>query len=121
MAKVGLKKGQVHSGSFKKGADPRRHVGGPWAKEKQSFQAMCQGYTDDALQTLSEAVTSDSVGWKDRLAAAELLLSHAHGSPVSRLQVAQMDAGNIGTGSDPAKLSNAQLLRLQDKLNDEPI
>jgi hypothetical protein len=116
MAKTGPKIGSTHSGMFKKGYDPNRHVGSPWGKEKQSFQAKCQAYTEDALATLAEAINSPKVGWKDKLAATDLLLAHGHGKPVDRVQIAQLD----GSGSTGPSLDIEMLRRKVSTLLEDP-
>ena len=89
--KPGPKPGNPHSGQFRKGDDPRRHIGSPWAKQKQSFQELCKGFSLEAVQVLGQTVTDESASLKERIAAAELIIAHGFGRPVDRVQVAQID------------------------------
>lgn len=100
----GLKPGQKHAGSFQKGHDPRRHVDGP-NPVKREFQEAIRDYTDAAIQVLANCMADGSAPWKERQAAAELVLAHGHGSPVNRVMHAQVG----GSGQQASTLSLADL------------
>ena len=89
--KPGPKVGQKHSGQFAKGDDPRRHIGSPWGRQKQSFQDLCKDYSQDAVEVLAATVRDESASLKERIACCELLISHGHGRPVDRVQVQQLE------------------------------
>lgn len=91
----GLKPGQTHSGSFKKGHDPRRNLNGPrMTKARRDFMEMCKDHSDEALGVLIQAMQDESASWRDRMSAANTLIEHAHGRPVSRKEIASM-GGNL--------------------------
>jgi hypothetical protein len=90
--RAGLKKGQRHKGQFKAGHDPRRYVPAVNPRKKE-FQELCKEQGEKAVETLVEALGDTGAGWKDRLLAAEMLISHGFGKAVDRIQVANMAVG----------------------------
>lgn len=92
----GPPKGTVHAGTFKKGFDPRRHIEGPRVVKKE-FQAAIKEHTDKAIEVLVSCMDDDGAAWKERQAAAELVLAHGHGQPVSRHLMSQLPSeGHTG-------------------------
>ena len=87
--RAGLKKGQRHKGQFKAGHDPRRYVPAVNPRKKE-FQELCKEQGEKAVETLVEALGDTGAGWKDRLLAAEMLISHGYGKAVDRIAVQQM-------------------------------
>ena len=64
------RKGQRHSGHFKKGHDPRRHVTGPYMQKKRiSIEMVCQEKAEKALETLMKVIEDDDAPAKDRVNA----------------------------------------------------
>ncbi len=86
----GPKPGNPHSGQFRVGHDERRNRISP---KKKEFQELCKEQGEKAVETLVEALSDNKAGWKDRLLAAEMLISHGYGKAVDRIQVAQMSGG----------------------------
>lgn len=106
----GLKPGQRHSGQFQKGFDPRRYVEGPRVTKK-AFQEAIREHTDKAIGVLVDTMQDADAPYKERRAAAELVLAHAEGLPVNRVLHAQA----APAGHDLTQLSNEELLRLAEK------
>jgi hypothetical protein len=105
--KPGIKAGGPNPGGFKKGEDSRRHVGAPWEVRKRDFGQMCKEYTPGAIDKLNAIIEDDTASNRDRLSAIELLVSHAVGTPVSRVVHASVTGGET-----PAGLSTDALDRL---------
>lgn len=94
----GLKPGQKHSGSFKPGHDPRRHLEGP-RRSKRNFQELVRAHTEEAVNFLRATIDDEDAPYGERYKAAELLLAHAHGKPVDRQVVATMEGTAAGRPS----------------------
>ena len=108
--RAGLKPGQTHSGSFKPGFDSRRNLLGPrMSEKKKSFMQACREMTDNALSVLVDAMNDESASWRDRMAAAALLIEHGHGKPVDKQIIANLD-GNLA-GRDFTKMTTPELER----------
>ena len=108
---AGLKPGQRHSGQFKKGHDPRRHLEGPRSGvTKRSFQELVRAETERAIDFLRDALNDPDAPYSERYKAAELLLAHGHGKPVDRQVVATMEGGGAGRPSMAALLQQVQPL-----------
>tara|TARA_R110002072_G_scaffold296928_2_gene469276 strand:- start:377 stop:853 length:477 start_codon:yes stop_codon:yes gene_type:complete len=109
--KPGPLPGTRHAGSFRFGHDPRRNLTGPKPSPiRQDFQSKIREHTDLAINALVDCIGDVSAGWRERRAAAELVLNHGHGTPVSRVLMAQGE-----TGGDARQLSTRKLLqRLSD-------
>ena len=101
----GLKPGQKHSGSFKKGYDSRRSVGGGHDPVKLEFNARAREIGADALEYLEELILDQDASHRDRKSAAELVISHAVGLPVSRVLMATADT----SGGNAQALTKEQL------------
>jgi hypothetical protein len=115
----GPKPGQRHSGQFKKGDDPRRWTDGPRIpKVKRQFQEQVREMTDQALEVLAECLEDGNAPWRERRSAAELVLAHGHGAPVSRVLMAQV--GSEGSGG-ASQLSLEQLRSKAQSLLDEDV
>ena len=103
--------GEPHSGQFKQGYDPNRHVGSPWDKAKREFQEVCRALSPEMADLLHKFSTDEDNSVKDRMSAIELLLAYAEGKPVDRSVALTLD-GALG-GADVAGISNEALQRLQ--------
>lgn len=104
------RKGQKHSGHFKKGHDPRRHVTGPYLHRKKiSIESVCQEKAEKALAALMSVIEDGSAPHKDRVNAANSLLDRAFGKAVDRVQVAQI---KDGSGSGAVLTRDELMLRL---------
>ena len=111
------RKGQRHSGHFKKGHDPRRHVTGPYMQKKRiSIEMVCQEKAEKALETLMKVIEDDDAPAKDRVNAANSLLDRAFGKSVDRVQVAQIKDGG---GSGAVLTRDELMLRLTQRYQDE--
>ena len=111
------RKGQRHSGHFKKGHDPRRHVTGPYMQKKRiSIEMVCQEKAEKALETLMKVIEDDDAPAKDRVNAANSLLDRAFGKSVDRVQVAQIKDGG---GSGAVLTRDELMLRLTQRCQDE--
>lgn len=86
----GLKPGQRHSGQFRKGYDPRRHVEGP-SQVKREFKVAIRESAERAVEVLQEILDDTKAPVKERREAAALVIAHAHGSPVNRVLHAEVD------------------------------
>lgn len=108
----GLKPGQRHSGSFSRGHDPRRHLEGPRPHaHKKHFKEKIRELEDGALSLLESCITDPGAPYRERRAAAELVLGYSQGSVVSR--VLQADLGSQGLITDSMGIDDiAQRLRL---------
>jgi hypothetical protein len=96
-----------HSGMFSGGPDSRRHVTGPYAPAvKKSFQQAIGEHVETAVAVLTACMEDNQAPWKERQAAACLVLAHAVGSPVSRVQLQEVSS----TGSDSSTV-DIQALR----------
>ena len=106
-----------HSGMFSGGPDPRRWTQGPRSPVvKKSFQEAVQAHSDTAIQILAECMEDNQAAWRERRAAAELVLAHAVGAPVSRILMAS--AGS--NGSDAKQLDSISLLARANQLLNAP-
>ena len=110
--KKGLKPGQIHSGSFKKGYDPRRNVLGAWRNRLaiKQLEALAIEHAEDAIATLASQMNDKSAADNDRARAATALLDRAFGRPVDRVAIKQLgDTGGIGdvSGDSTANLLQA--------------
>lgn len=76
----GLKPGQRHAGSFKKGVDPRRRG---YLYDGKTFAAMAREEAPQCLALWVRAVADESAPWPVRLRASELIVERAHGKAVS--------------------------------------
>ena len=89
-----------HSGQFKGGPDPRRHVTGPRSPTiKKTFQQAIGAHVEDAVQVLADCINDTKASYKERQCAAELVLAHAVGSPVNRVMLNQVGTGGTTSGS----------------------
>jgi hypothetical protein len=79
---TGLKPGQVHSGSFKKGFDPRR-VGGTILYDGMTVAQMARQQGPKCIQLLARVVDDESAPLRERIAAADKLLDRGFGKAVS--------------------------------------
>lgn len=82
----GLRPGQTHSGSFRKGDDPRRAHGMPIYDGKTLAQ-LARQHGPACLQFMRRAMDDEGVPWKDRIRAAEIILDRGYGKAVSTLEV----------------------------------
>ena len=113
------RKGQRHSGHFKKGHDPRRHVTGPYMQKKRiSIEMVCQEKAEKALETLMKVIEDDDAPAKDRVNAANSLLDRAFGKSVDRVQVAQIKDGG---GSGAVLTRDELMLRLTQRYQGEDL
>ena len=113
------RKGQKHSGHFKKGHDPRRHVTGPYMQKKRiSIEAVCQEKAEKALETLMKVIEDDAAPAKDRVNAANSLLDRAFGKSVDRVQVAQIKDGG---GSGAVLTRDELMLRLTQRYTEDAV
>ena len=93
--KPGPKPGQRHSGQFQGGPDSRRWLHGPRSPTvTKDFQSKVKEHTDVAIKALADCVNDTSATWRERQAAAELLLAHGHGKPVDRVLMSQTATTN---------------------------
>jgi len=92
----GLKPGQRHSGQFKS-VDPRRCTTGPRTKAvTREFKQKIRDLEDGALSLLEDCIADTNAPYRERRAAAELVLAHSQGLPVSRVLMAEVDnAGGL--------------------------
>ena len=113
------RKGQRHSGHFKKGHDPRRHVTGPYMQKKRiSIEMVCQEKAEKALETLMKVIEDDDAPAKDRVNAANSLLDRAFGKSVDRVQVAQIKDGG---GSGAVLTRDELMLRLTQRYTEDAV
>ena len=113
------RKGQRHSGHFKKGHDPRRHVTGPYMQKKRiSIEMVCQEKAEKALDTLMKVIEDDDAPAKDRVNAANSLLDRAFGKSVDRVQVAQIKDGG---GSGAVLTRDELMLRLTQRYTEDAV
>ena len=113
------RKGQKHSGHFKKGHDPRRHVTGPYMQKKRiSIEMVCQEKAEKALETLMKVIEDDDAPAKDRVNAANSLLDRAFGKSVDRVQVAQIKDGG---GSGAVLTRDELMLRLTQRYTEDAV
>ena len=113
------RKGQRHSGHFKKGHDPRRHVTGPYMQKRRiSIEAVCQEKAEKALETLMKVIEDDAAPAKDRVNAANSLLDRAFGKSVDRVQVAQIKDGG---GSGAVLTRDELMLRLTQRYTEDAV
>ncbi len=105
----GPKKGDRHPGQFKPGQSGNPG-GRPRTTEAQrTFNARCKEASLEALEFLINLVDDSKAPAKERRAAAETLIAHAEGLPVSRNLVA-----DLSTAAPAGELSNDELkARLQ--------
>jgi hypothetical protein len=110
--RAGLKPGQRHGGQFKLGHDPRRHLGGPTTPTiKKAFKAAIRELEEGAIALLEECITDPSAPYRERRAAAELVLNHSQGMPVNRVLMAEVDG--VGAALDSLSMDDIhQRLRL---------
>ena len=88
----GLRPGQRHNGQFKS-IDSRRCTTGPRTKAvTREFKQKIRDLEDGALTLLEECITNINAPYRERRAAAELVLAHSQGLPVSRVLMAEVDA-----------------------------
>ena len=78
--RYGLRKGQIHSGSFKPGNDARR-VG--YYYDGKSFSQIAREHAPKAIALWVQCLGDDSVPWPTRIRASELIVERAHGKAVS--------------------------------------
>jgi hypothetical protein len=78
----GLRPGQKHSGSFRKGDDPRR-LGGAKVFDGMTLAQIARKHTPECVALLVRAMHSEAVPWPTRIQAANSLLDRGHGKPVS--------------------------------------
>ncbi len=98
----GLKPGQKHSGSFRS-VDSRRCTTGPRSSTaKKAFKQKIREMEDGALSFLEYCISDPDAPVRERRAAAELVLAHSQGLPVSRILMAEVDSGAVldGLGMD---------------------
>ena len=100
----GLKKGQKHSGSFRKGHDPRRMSVKKYA-DGQTFRQLCQERSGEALELLIGIMQDEAEDKKTRMAAAIHVLDRGYGKPISGVALLGSDSDT----TDPQSMSNAQL------------
>ena len=106
--KPGPKPGSRHAGMFQPGEDPRRNKGGKVSEARKNLQSLAQEQTQAAVETLTAIMGNADEPTKERRAAAETLLAHGHGTPVSRVLMADM--GNNPAGANLADASPEQLM-----------
>ena len=113
----GLKPGQRHAGSFRKGADPRRNG---YLHDGRSFAEMARQEAPRCLALWVAAVNDELAPWPVRLRASELIVERAHGKaislidmqvthnrPLERMTVEELEA--IAAGTDRATNAPLQL------------
>ena len=89
----GCKPGQVHSGSFVPG-DPRiNREGARKSERRRTFEEECRALSPKAINVLEQAMESEDIAWKDRLAAAELMIIYGHGRAVDRIAIQTLGQG----------------------------
>jgi hypothetical protein len=103
----GVKVGTVHSGSFKKGYDPRRSVPAERRNLLQEVSIAASGHATDAIEFLAKVYANGEEEMKFRLQAASMLLDRGVGSAVSmqvHRQIVEPSSGQIGgqNGQIPA-------------------
>lgn len=94
------RKGQKHSGHFKKGFDPRRNLKGQYLqRERATVEQKFREHTETALRALLAVLEDAEAPHKDVVNAANSLLDRAHGKAVDRIQVANLgnDVGNTAS------------------------
>jgi hypothetical protein len=82
----GLRPGQIHSGSFRKGDDPRR-AGGLKIYDGMTLAQMARQHGPACLQFLRRAMDDEAVPWKDRIRASEIILDRGFGKAVATVEV----------------------------------
>jgi len=82
----GLRPGQVHSGSFRPGDDPRR-PNGLKLYDGMTLAQMARKRTPKCLELLERAMEDESCPWAVRVRASEILLDRGHGRAVSVIEM----------------------------------
>ena len=108
--KRGLKPGQVHSGSFKRGFDERRLNQNPGkAAFVADVQELASGYKPELVEMLIGMARDNATPQKLRLNVIRELLDRTEGRPVERTQLLAI------TGQLPEQANNGPTEQLSDE------
>jgi len=116
--KPGPKPGSRHDGMFKPGFDERRSMGNNSPLIKKQFHEAIADEIEPAIQLLRECIADPKAPYKERRAAAELVLAHAVGTPVNRVVHAQVgdSVGGSATSMSLEELRKKAAFLLSDDL-----
>ena len=106
MARTGNTKRKRNPGMFKPGQSG--NPGGRPRKtpQERDFEQMCKANAEAALAAVMRIISDPTERAQDRIRAAEFVADRAFGKPVGRDVLVNLD------GSDPDRMTDAQLLRI---------
>ncbi len=68
----------------------------------KEFLTLVRENSEQAVEVVVRCMNDEQASWRDRTAAAGLIISYAHGKPVDRLAVTSMDESQRSSGSRPS-------------------
>lgn len=118
----GLKPGQKHSGSFRRGDDPRR-AGGMKLYDGMTLAQIARLHGPRCIELWVKAMQDESVPWATRIRASELIIERGHGKAISviDMQVTQNKPLHALTTQELEAIAAGDLPRLPVTIDGESV
>jgi hypothetical protein len=116
----GPKPGGPNPGGFRRGDDPRRACGLK-VYDGMTLAAMARKLGPECLRFWHRAMNDESVPWKDRLRASELITDRGFGKAVTTLEVRSAQPIESLSRSELMAIASGMTLNLPITINGEAV